>query len=176
MMRMNRVLVLVAMLTGGLLMVGCSSGSRVGAFNVQVSVAKSIADDKGRIPSLEVDLIGVKDVRKSEFSSYSMSKYFSGTDQFRRDTRHKTMVFTTNNKDAHQMLMKKDALWKDWKGSSWLFVLVNLPGVGKDEMGGADPRRMILPLDKSRWAGNTIRLEVQGSGIALLTEMKPEQN
>jgi len=60
-------------------------------------------------------------------------------------------------------------------GAQHLVIVADLPGVVTDQVGNADPRRLILPLDRAAWDSgvNTINILVQESGLKLQTPRKP---
>jgi len=142
---------------------GC--GTSMGKYNITVSPSPSLKDAGGAIPSFEVDLVGVAETEADKWRKKPMGEYYSGRDQLRADADKHVLTFTTAD-PAPKTLKKDDPIWKVWTGkqATELFVLVNLPGV-------KDP--LVLPLDRARWAEDTIMLEVQRSGLVPRTQMKP---
>jgi hypothetical protein len=74
------------------------------------------------------------------------------------------MRFGETKKWSH--VLKADAsVWDTWgeKTSKHLFILADIPGVtGK---GGADPRRIILPLNPKAWSDKDITITIRPGGM-----------
>lgn len=173
--RMSRLLGVAVMLALVLNSVGCGSSSAAGRYNVEVALGPGMVDpETGAVSSLEVDLVGVNATESARWTSYPLSQYFSGADQLRNDASKVTVTFTTD--DAGTKIVERDAeIWDDWRGrnADQLFVLVNLLGVPQDLPGDQDPRRLILPLNKDRWSGNTLEIEIRPSRVVCQTPLKP---
>ncbi|MEX2217767.1 MAG: hypothetical protein WD749_03325 [Phycisphaerales bacterium] len=163
---------MVAVALGAGLLGGCAAGP--GKYDVAVRPAEGLRDGAGRIPSFEVDLVGVNPTDAERLRSYSVSDYFSGSDPVRADADRKTLAFTAA-KPGPQTLSLKDPVWKTWSshGATELVVLANIPGVGGS--GPNDRRRLVLPLSTDRWKGSDIEIEIQRSGVVCRTPMNPEK-
>jgi hypothetical protein len=170
MMKLNLARVMVTALAA-LMLAGCTSGP--GKYDVTVRPAESLRDPAGRIPSFEVDLIGVNPTEAPRLKSYSVNDYFSGADPVRSDATRKTMAFTAARPEP-QVLRADDPIWNTWRerGATELIVMANIPGVSGGQ--GEDRRRLVLPLNRDRWKGYEIEVEVQRSGVVLNTPMNPE--
>jgi hypothetical protein len=155
-----------------MVLAGCTSGP--GKYNVAVRPAESLRDSAGRIPSFEVDLVGVNPTEAPRLKSYPVSDYFSGADPVRSDATRKTMAFTSARPEP-QVLRADDPIWNTWRerGATELIVLANIPGVSGAQ--GEDRRRLVLPLNRDRWKSTDIEVEVQRSGVVLTTPMNPEK-
>lgn len=167
----------VACLGAGL--VGCASSERTGRYEIVVALAPSMADrETGRVPSVEVDIVGVGPTQEARWREYRMSQYFGGGDALRQSASKLTLPFTTDNPGA-KTVDRDDPIWGQWEsaGATRLFVLVNLPGFGEgdDLAGEADGRRLILPLERSRWSGRRIEIEVRPRELVCLTPLRAER-
>ena len=150
-------------------------GCGMGRFNVKVSLDKGMVDKQGEIPRVEVHLVGVNASEYDVFNNYSMGKYWVHGDALARDASKHAMQFGVG-RPVEQALSEKDEIWGKWqnKGSENLFILVNLPGVHEDKPGNADPRRLILLLDRKHWTDyfwghHDMDILVKSSGPTCLT-------
>jgi hypothetical protein len=149
---------------------GCSTLPRPRAYNIEIELDPALATG-----SNQVDLIGANSADLPKWSSYSMTDYWRADDAKRRDADKVVMRFGQGNRSV-QTLLTIDPSWTRWEatGAQYLVVLLQLSGVTTDRDGNADPRRLILPLDRREWARGvtTIELRVQESGIRLMTPRK----
>jgi hypothetical protein len=142
------------------------------AYNVKVTLDGPLADT-----SVQVDLVGANELADlPKWQSYSVTDYWQPNNAFRRDARKSTMQFG-RGKPNTQTLLGSDPHWEEWlrTGALDLVIVADLPGAVTDQMGNADPRRLILPLDRAVWGRNvdTIEILIQESGLRLLTPRKP---
>lgn len=126
--------------------------------------------------SLQVDVIGANAVADlPKWDAYSITEYWQPGNVTRRDADKISLVFGRGKPNA-QSVSSTDPKWNAWikRGALYVVVIVDLPGISGDKQGNADPRRLILPLDKAQWASGTKAIDVliQESGIRLLTPKK----
>lgn len=158
------------------------------AFNVVVRIdSDSWSRAYGNtLPSLEVDLVGINESEKPTWENYPLGKYFSPDDPVRRDADRATLTFTSGDR-SDKTLNRKHDVWGKWvgkarvfgksipgKGAKWLFIIANIPGVGDDQPGGQDPRRVVLPLRRNAWPVGTKEIEivVKSSMMVCTTPLK----
>ncbi len=155
-----------------LLLGGCASTPTPRAYNIQVTLDGPLAGT-----SVQIDLVGANELADlPKWQSYSVTEYWQPNNAFRRDALKSTMQFG-RGKPNTQMLLASDPHWADWlrTGALHLVIVADLPGAVTDQMGNADPRRLILPLDRAAWGRKveTIEILVQESGLRLMTPRKP---
>jgi hypothetical protein len=155
-----------------LLVFGCASTPKAKSYTIKIELDQALAGS-----SIQVDLIGANAVSDlPKWQSYSVSEYWQPGNAMRRNA-DKVVVAFGQGKNNIQFFDTKNPAWARWiaAGAMHLVVMVDLPGVGEDLAGSADPRRLILPLDAGQWPGNvtTVELLVQESGVRLLTPTKP---
>ena len=155
-----------------LLLGGCTTVPQPRAFSVTLTLDSALVGT-----SVQVDLVGANDLADlPKWQSYSVTEYWQPGNPFRRDARKHTVQFSRDQPNT-QMLLIGDSLWTEWlsTGAQHLVIVADLPGVVTDQMGNADPRRLILPLDRASWDKEitTIHILVQESGLKLLTPRKP---
>lgn len=141
--------------------VGCG-GPRIGRYDVEVALAPAL-----RGSSLDVDLVGVGDVNRSQWEGKDLREYFSGRDPFRQsqaDMRH-TMRFSPQSPEK-MTLPRTAPIWDTWRrvGYDELYILADVPG---------RPQKLVLPMQTNRWDGRLIRVEVREGSVTPLTPMKP---
>lgn len=154
------------------LFAGCASAPAPRAYGVQVTLDPALAGT-----SVQIDLVGVNEVADlPKWQSYSVTEYWQPENSFRRDARKYTMQFVRDTPTS-LTLASTDPKWAEWlrTGALQLVIVADLPGAQADRAGNADPRRLILPLDKGAWGGkvDTLEILVQESGLRLMTPRKP---
>jgi hypothetical protein len=155
-----------------LLLGGCTSTPTPRAYNLKVTLDGALVDT-----SVQIDLVGANELADlPKWQSYSVTDYWQPNNAFRRDALKSTMQFG-RGKPNTQTLLGTDPHWADWlrTGALHLVIVADLPGAVTDQMGNADPRRLILPLDRAAWGRGveTIEILVQESGLRLMTPRKP---
>jgi hypothetical protein len=152
------------------LLAGCATLPKPQAYNIKVVLDPSMV---GR--SFQVDLIGANKVSDlPKWESYSVTEFWQPDNVVRRDARKATLQFGRGRPDT-QVFPANDPRWTEWlsTGALYLVVIADLPGSWTDRPGNADPRRVILPLDKAEWGkADTIEFRIQSSGISLITPKK----
>ena len=120
--------------------------------------------------------------RKSEVTStpseqpywegYNLDKYWSDGDRRRAGANKLSQTLMYNKPWRVELSNQK---WQEWfnHGATHLLIIANLPG--SFDSGPADPRRLIIPLDKHAWKSNnnTIEIQVQDTILTILTPQKP---
>jgi hypothetical protein len=148
---------------------GCHSVPTPKAWNV--SIVKETA------ATIDVDLIGVSSLEKSDWANYNLNDYFNNPNDPRRKEALQSgdLVTFALKKGEASVLKIDDAHWKKWftHGASELLILAKLPGVFSGS--GDDPRRKFLYLGKSDWKAQkkTIEIEIQNTRIRVLTPQVP---
>ncbi len=124
--------------------------------------------------SIEVDLIGISKSEDAYWRNVKLDEYWKANSPLRAqvEKRAKTTKFETAQTFV---LAQDDPVWATWfgYGAVELVVMANLPGKFSNDL--ADPRRLILPLDKKQWLAKnkTIELEVSDVQVRALTPQKP---
>ncbi len=166
-------LVLVPAAALMLLLAGCSHGPI--DRNMSLMLGKSLRANAQSTSTIAVDLVGVNATDYQRWFNYSMTAYFTAGDLLRAGANKITLNFTPGSA-ATIVLSKNNPVWKQWRadGDTYIFVLAQLPGIRQDMPGPQDPRRLILPLKKSRWpdSANPIRILIKNSGVVCETPPK----
>ena len=149
---------------------GCASTPTVKpkAYAIEIKIDPSLVGT-----SLHMDLVGANELADlPKWQSYSVTSYWQPGNAFRRDAVKSTLSFGRGTPDT-QVLLATDPRWAEWlrTGAVYLVVVADLPVAVSDQVGNADPRRIILPLDQNAWPRKTekIQLLVQESGLRLVT-------
>jgi hypothetical protein len=155
-----------------LMLGGCVSAPQPRAFTINLTLSPALHGT-----SVQVDMVGANTLADlPKWQSYSVTEYWQPGNPFRRDAQKHTVQFSRDLPDT-QMLLMGDSLWSSWlsTGAQHLVIVADLPGAVTDQVGNADPRRLILPLDRAAWDSGvtTINILVQESGLKLLTPRKP---
>jgi len=158
-----------AALVAGVLAMGLG-GCGGPSYTVRVGLEEAWVSS-GRVPTLEVDLVGASASEVALLNQKDLREYFQAGDPMRTGYPKKTFSFTQSNTEDN-VLERSDPVWKAWneKKAEQMFVLVNLPGIPQTSPGDLDPRRLVLPLDRARWSTNEIEIEVRRSGLEVLTD------
>lgn len=119
--------------------------------------------------SMAVDLVGVNPSELENWNQLFLDEYFQPDNSFRRVASKKTYFFGGENK-MEQTLEPDDKIWMDWKakGSSYIFIMADLPG-NIASSSGTDVRRQKIPIDKRDWAKKPqeIQVLIKPDGITL---------
>lgn len=155
---------------------GCSSGPKMGTYDIQVALDPALASSAA-VPSIEVDLVGVPPTGQAVWDAQSMNAYWAAANPERQTADRYTMTFGAGN-TTPKTLESNDPIWGRWAGEEYVYVMANLPGVSTDAAGSADARRLMIPLDTRHWErGQPIQVEVQRNRLVLRTPQKPiEEN
>jgi hypothetical protein len=152
---------------------GCTSTTvKPRAFEVQLTVDKAL-----EATSLQVDLIGANTLADlPKWTSYSVTDYWQPDNAQRRDASKFTFQFG-RGLPTKVTINREDPKWDPWlkSGVAHLVILADLPGAAIDQPGNADPRRLIIPLDKKLWKRSApLEILIQEGGIKLLTKQKKQ--
>ena len=146
-----------------------SSGCAGPRFNVTVSLDESWAAS-GRVPSVEVDLVGAGDADAPGLESKDLREYFREGDDLRGRSPRKTFSFSRSDVES-KTLTSSDGVWAAWdqRSSNTLFILANWPRIDESSPGTADPRRLIVPLDKAYWGTGNLEVVLFETGPRMKT-------
>lgn len=151
---------------------GCKSGARPYDVSIQM-------DASFNAPHVPVDIVGVNANQERQWADKSVTDYWGDADPLRMSAHKETLEFSKAGET--QKLKKDDPIWKKWieeGGASELFVITDIPGMGKpnDATGDADPRRRILPLNSKAWVKGTDELKViiTRGGLEVVTRKRPQ--
>jgi hypothetical protein len=142
-----------------------------------------LRDKAGSIPSVEVNIFAADATEQEIWKSMSVSEYWKPGDPVRQAAQVYVMKFG-RDLPIQQTLAEDHAIWSKWqaKHPRNLFIIAYVPGMFGGKAGADDPRRLILPLDPSRWEnfssreGRQIRIMVKPSGLVCLTPPKAEED
>ncbi|MFB3891074.1 MAG: hypothetical protein ACE15C_03515 [Phycisphaerae bacterium] len=154
-------------------------GCGVGPFDVTVTFDPSFRDSAGQVPSVEVHIFAANDTEKEVWNTMSMTNYWKPGSKERESAKDSVYVMKFGQGlPAEQVLKEEDPQWDRWlaKGPRTLFVMAYLPGVLDDRPGSADPRRLVLPMEKLKWKDyiwgrkyQQIKVLVKPGGLVCLT-------
>ncbi len=153
---------------------GCG-GASLKMVDIAVTPDASLKDSaSGRLPQVEVALVGVKESDAALWREAKVDNFFSGNDAMRADAREytKTLTFSSDNPGT-QVLKANDPIFKVWKerGVTMLFVFANSRNL-KTSPGAPEMRRKELPLTSDRWKTDRIEIYIKSSGIDVPTPME----
>ncbi len=184
--RQGREMTMQRGLTLGLLLlvaatVGCMG---MGRFDLDVTLDhNAFQAELSTIPSVEVNFIAVNRTEYADWHNYSVNKYWMPDNPQRVSAARQQQagIITFGEQPPYRkMISRTNRIWNKWKskGSMHLIAVCNYPRTSTDKPGDADVRRIILPLEKQRWAGyfwgrRRIIFHVSPRGINCLTPPKP---
>lgn len=173
-MNINRFALIVFALFALIAGSGCNS-TRVKprAFEVILTIDKPLVGT-----SLQVDLIGANSLADlPKWTTYSVTEYWQPDNPLRRDDAHLCAQFG-RGLPTKVTVSREHPHWQAWikSGVAHLVIMADLPGVSNDQIGNADPRRLIIPLDKKLWSRKApLEILIQEGGIKLLSKQLSEQ-
>lgn len=171
-MNLTRIVLVVAAMAAMLAGIGCGpQKKKMGRYDLVVTPDASLRDSgTGRMPKVEVDLVGVKDDEAGTWMSYSLDKYLSGDDELRRGASGftKTVLFEGGSETA-VTIPASDPIWNAWaaRGATKLFILANAR-----TLRAGDLRRKDIPITTEKWEVKKIDIVVKSSGVEVPTPMK----
>lgn len=176
MLKMNVVrAALVAVVACLMLVAGGCGGKGLKMADIVVTPDNSLRDSGGRLPQVEVSLVGVGASDTSQWSGYKVDDFFSGSDRMRNDARGYTKTLTfSNDRPGAQTIKSSDPIFKEWKkrGVTGLVIFANSRNL-MAASAGADARRKEIPLTTDRWKTDRIDIVIKSSGIDVPTPMEP---
>jgi hypothetical protein len=149
---------------------GCS-GPHMSRHDVVVSMDESLKV-AGTTPTVRVDIVGIPDTEREQWAGKTINDYWRAGDGLRKDAvARKEMSFAAGRTES-QTLKKTDSQWDEWAKRKAMHLVIIA-----DLSGGTDGRRLILPLDSTRWKpeDKTIKIVVQSSRLRCDTDPEPEE-
>lgn len=157
---------------------GCGG---IGQYNVAVRRSDSLEPK-----NIRFDIIGLNPSEIQRLSEYPVDTYWKNDDSVRSRASRTSMQFPAGSKDSTLTLPKTDAKWGEWKdrGVTHLLVVADVPDIRPTPGSTADPRRVLIPLDKARWSwkytyvpGSELELKVliEPDGLLLPVSPAPEK-
>ena len=145
----------------------------MGRYDVTVSAGR-IQDDPRFITSdVEIDVIALTNDQYcvDGWYKHDLKKYFNvNGDSLRDDSPVWKARFNSGDSDP-RTLASDDPIWLIWEAeeATHLVILAKQMGEGS----GDSTRRLVLPLDRSRWYDDNIELRLMKSGLVLRTRRLP---
>jgi len=173
----GRVMMVVAAMAAVLTLVGCGGAKRLGRYDLVVTADPSLRDGgTGRLPLVEVDLIGVAESDLGNWGAQGVDQHFSGENAVRNDAKSYTHTVTFSQDDAGAKVLKAgDPIWQTWqkRGVTHLYVFGSARTF-RNTPGGPDRRKMSIPLTTDKWESGTRQIDIvlKGSGVDCATAQK----
>jgi hypothetical protein len=163
-----RLVLLLACVSGG-----CSAGPSMKPFDVIVQ--PQITHGQGVPASFELNLVGVSDAELDQWKDYPVNRYWGPKDPLRKNADAVVMTFSDADPKP-QTLARTDPVWQQWKarGVMNLVVMAFLPALPAPAAPAADPRKLVLPLDRRRW-GDIDQILVLLTNAGLQTNATPHE-
>lgn len=148
-----------------------SSGPR--AYDVEIGYDPSTIERFRVFPSVEVDVAAVDETTARQLEKTEIDDYFDPAGFIRGSLRKKTFHFSEEDCES-KTLSRKDPVWDSWVGKRRARFLVLFASLPRDGDKGPDLRKLVLPLDSSRWDGSKIEVSLVPAGLMLQTPLNPE--
>jgi hypothetical protein len=151
---------------------GCNSCPNVKPHDVTVKLDPGLADPQGKMPSVQIDIVGVNEAERQRWVDKSVDEYWRSGDPLRSTPDKAVMTFRPD--ELSKTLAASDPLWSKWigKGATDMVIMGYIPGVIGS--GATDSRRLVLPMDRCKWADDQpIQVLVGRNGLNLMTPLKP---
>jgi hypothetical protein len=139
----------VGTVAGLLLTCGCMT--RLCRYDVRISADPDLANASGKYPPVEVHAVVLNPTDSKVMASRSVTKYW---EQGRRPDiyeNRKRRLFFGEEKGIDHTISYRDAMWTSANRieEPWLWLSADLPGMYQDQ--AEDPRRLSVPLARTRW-------------------------
>ncbi len=175
-----------------LLLTGCSSpegvwgpvlevsppDSIMGRFDITVSPGRLLQHPSMSDRDIQIDITALTNEQycTQGWFKHDLRDYFDDEgDALRDDASVWRARFSADQDDpCFATLSADDPLWGLWEaeGATHLVVLAEQPG-GAHEGSSDAARRLVLPLDRSRWLDEDIALRLMSTGLVLRTRRLP---
>jgi hypothetical protein len=155
---------------------GCNNTPQMAPRDVRVTLDETMRERDGKLKSVQVDLIGVSDQEKDRWTNIPVNEYWKDSSLAASANKYTIKFDYKENNQASKMLSKNDPIWSRWaqNGAMWLIAIEDVQGLGGSGMGGVDPRRLVIPLDKHRWEElGEIKIISSRSGLTYTPQPKP---
>ncbi len=147
--------------------------SVMGRYDVTLSTGGMFSKPEFADRELEIDVIAMTNDQycKEKWFEYDLLSYFDESGNELRDGAPVWRATFSANENS-QTLSADNPIWSIWESTdaTHLIIIANRGGVGSSE---DDSRRMVIPLDRSRWLENEIEMKLMGSGLVLRTRRLP---
>ena len=144
----------------------------MGRYDVTIDVGRLFENASLGTDEIEIDLIAMTNEAycREAWFSHALGDYFAETGDPLRDGAAVWRASFSGTDASPRTLGADDNLWHQWhaSGATHLVVIAEAPWLS--ERGDADdPRRLVLPLDRSRWLSDEIEVRLMRSGLVLTT-------
>ena len=176
----------IILLIGMILLTGCTQNtgfwgpvlevsppnSVMGRYDITLSTGRKLITSETN-SEIQIDVIAMTNDQycKQKWFEYDLSSYFDPSGNELRDGAPVWRATLTADENS-ETLSAENPIWSIWEATdaTHLIIIANeVEGGGVDE----ESRRMVIPLDRSRWLENGIDLKLMGSGLVLRTRRLP---
>ena len=167
---MKKILSFAVFALFGISFTGCETTQYPDPFDFNVILGSQL---KGA--SVQVDIIGISEDQLETYVNKSITEYFKPDDPLRENAFKTSLNFRRDTAEA-QTFPITDPMWEAWieeNNAQYIVFLADLPGLTKDQPGNADPRRLILPLDRSQWEKRPEIISVRITGESIVSDPAP---
>ena len=147
--------------------------SVMGRFDVIVSTGRLLTKPEQDGTELEIDVIAMTNDQycKEKWFEYDLSNYFDAGGNILRDGAPIWRA-TFNSNENTQTLSEDNPIWSVWESTNATHLII-IAGEVNEGSSGDDSRRLVIPLDRSRWLENEIEIRLMGSGLVLRSRRLP---
>lgn len=149
----------VGMLAALVLAGGCAT--RLCRYDIRVKADPDLTKLNGKYPPVEVNLVVLDTAESGLMARRSMTDYWRPGRQTDIQDSQKKQLFFGEEKGISDVFANSDPKWLTWKKieEPRLWILADLPGTYAD--GDSDPRRVSVPLDRTRcWFRKVHKIDV----------------
>ena len=146
----------------------------MGRYDVTVSSGRVLDDPSMEGTEIEIDVIALTNEQYCEQGWFkrNLLTYFNPEgDDLRDNAPVWKAKFQTG--DGPKTLSANDPLWALWEAENATHLVIIAQRVDGNETDNDDARRIVLPLDRSRWLDDSIELRLMSSGLVLRTNRLP---
>ena len=143
--------------------------SVMGRYDVTLSSGRLLNNSDVLDQALEVDVIALTNKKycQDKWFEYDLTSYFDSNGDSLRDN-SPVWRATFNTEEDKQTLQSDNPIWSIWEASDATHLVIIAQGDSIEES-----RRMVIPLDRSRWLEDDIEIRLMGSGLVLRSRRLP---
>ena len=143
--------------------------SVMGRYDVTLSTGRLLSKPELENEEVEVDVIALTNKKycQDKWFEYDLTSYFDASGNALRDN-SPVWRATFNSEEHKQTLTADNPIWSIWESTDATHLVIIADGESEE-----DSRRLVIPLDRSRWIEDDIEIRLMGSGLVLRTRRLP---
>jgi hypothetical protein len=143
--------------------------SVMGKYDVKLSTGRLLSTPEMTDKEVEVDVIALTNKKycQDKWFEYDLTSYFDADGDKLRDG-SPVWRATFSTEENEQILAADHPIWSVWESTDATHLVIIAEGSAEE-----DSRRMVIPLDRSRWLEDDIEIRLMSGGLVLRSRRLP---